>query len=119
MKGYENAPSGSVDRARWLRQNSTEAEKLLWRKLREAFPRARFRRQSLMTPYYPDFLSFRYKLIVEVDGGQHAEAVDARRTRFLEAKGYRVIRFWNNEVLSNPEGVLQTISQVLQEQGMG
>jgi very-short-patch-repair endonuclease len=98
-----------------LRKNATDAEKRLWRALRESFPEAKFRRQSLVSPYYPDFLSFRHMLIVEVDGGQHSEEVDARRTLFLEAKGYRVIRFWNNEVLSNTDGVLQVIAQALEE----
>jgi very-short-patch-repair endonuclease len=116
VKGYEGAPSGSVDRARKLRKNATDAEKRLWRALRETFPEAKVRRQSVVAPDYPDFVSFRFKLIVEVDGGQHSEAADAARTRFLESKGYRVIRFWNNDVLSNTEGVMDIISRVLQEQ---
>jgi very-short-patch-repair endonuclease len=83
--------------------------------LRETFPQAKFRRQSLVAPYYPDFLSFRHKLIIEVDGGQHSEEQDAIRTRFLEAQGYRVIRFWNNDVLANTDGVLREIGRVLEE----
>lgn len=115
MKEYQDAPSGAVDRARGQRRNATDAEKRLWRSLREQLPQAKFRRQSIVGPFYPDFLSFRHKLIVEVDGGQHCEEVDADRTRFLEARGYRVIRFWNHEVLGNIEGVIEAIAKVLAE----
>lgn len=118
MKGYDTAPSGAVQRARLLRRNKTDAEKRLWRELRRVFPEAKFRQQSPVGHYYPDFLSFRHKLIVEVDGGQHAlqEAGDAGRTAYLEAQGYRVIRFWNNDVLANTEGVLQVIAMALKPQ---
>ena len=90
MKAYDIAPSGSVKRARRLRRDATEAEKLLWRRLREAFPDAKFRRQSPVGPYIADFLSFGHELIVEVDGGQHALQTerDARRTAFLEGQGF-------------------------------
>lgn len=66
-------------------------------------------------PYFADFACFAEKLIVELDGGQHSEAedYDARRTAFLEAQGYRVIRFWNNDVLANTDGVLETIAAAL------
>lgn len=112
MKGYENASPGTVDRARELRQNSTDAEKLLWRELRRVFPQAKFRRQCPIGPYFADFLSFRHKLVIEVDGGQHAieQDRDSARTAFIEREGFRVLRFWNNDVLGNLSGVLQTIS---------
>ena len=113
MKGYDKAPSGTVDRARRLRRDATDAEKRLWRALREAFPDAKFRRQSPVGPYFADFLSFRHKLIVEADGGQHTIEADAARTRFLEREGYRVLRFWNNDVLANTEGVIAQISLAL------
>ena len=115
MKKYRNALSGTVDRARELRRNSTDAEKLLWRELRQNFPEAKFRRQSPIPPYYADFLSFRHKLVVEVDGGQHDKhrAGDAARTTHIERAGYRVIRFWNHEVLENCDGVLLTIAKTL------
>ena len=65
-------------------------------------------------PFICDFLCRERKLVVEVDGGQHAESArDAKRTAFLEAEGYRVIRFWNNDVLENVEGVLQVIAEAL------
>ncbi len=112
MRTYANSPAGAVDRARRLRKVATDAEQVLWRELRKAFPHAKFRRQSPVGPFIADFLSFRHKLIVEVDGGQHAvqESGDARRTGYLEERGFRVLRFWNNEVLSNTDGVLQTIA---------
>jgi very-short-patch-repair endonuclease len=115
MKSYDIAPNGSVMRARRLRRDSTDAERLLWRKLREVFPTAKFRRQSPVGPYVADFLSFRHGLIIEVDGGQHATRQDRaeRRTAFLEAEGHRVLRFWNNDVLQNSDGVLQVIAMAL------
>ncbi len=115
MKNYATSPSGTVQRARTLRRDATEAEKLLWRKLREAFPAAKFRRQSPVGPYIADFLSVRHAIIIEVDGGQHALQTqrDERRSAFLQTQGYRVLRFWNNEVLSNPDGVLQAVAGVL------
>ncbi len=123
MRNYRNLPSGSVDRARDLRRNATEAEKRLLRALRETFPKAKFRYQVPYGPYFVDFLSFSAKLIVEVDGGQHSEAAtyDAARTRFLESEGYHVLRFWNNDVLANTDGVIAAISTSLslQERVLG
>jgi len=104
-------PSTTTARARALRRDPTEAEKVLWRALREAFPKAKFRQQVPMGRYFADFCSHSAKLIVEADGGQHAEnaAYDAQRTRFLEGEGYRVLRFWNNQILENIDGVIETI----------
>ena len=116
MKDYRDAPSGSVDRAREQRKQMTDAEKRLWYVLRKQLPKAKFRRQSIVGPYFPDFLSFRHKVIVEVDGGHHSEEVDAHRTRYLEARGYRVVRFWNHDVLGNTDGVVEAIARVLAEQ---
>lgn len=115
MKAYDVAPSGSVQRARRLRRDSTDAERVLWRGLREAVPQARFRRQSPVGPYIADFLSFGQRLIVEVDGGQHDlnAPKDDMRTAYLESQGYRVLRFWNNDVLGNLDGVLQVIIAAL------
>jgi very-short-patch-repair endonuclease len=115
MHLYHDLPSGSVDRARGLRRNATEAEKRLWKALRESLAPARFRRQVPVGPYFADFLSFSGKLIVEVDGGQHALQVehDAARTRFFKGQGYRVLRFWNNDVLENTPGVLETIAAAI------
>ena len=115
MRNYRHQPSGTVSRARDLRRNTTDAEKALWRGLREAFPSTKFRRQVPVGPYFADFFSFSAKLIIEVDGGQHAEATeyDAARTRHLEAQGYSVLRFWNHDVLTNIGGVLSVIAERL------
>ena len=91
----------------------TEAEKAMWRLLRESFPEWRFRKQVPMRHFIADFTSHRAKLIIEVDGGQHATDVDAARSGIIEAEGYRVIRFWNDEVLGNPEGVWCAIDAAL------
>ncbi|HWH23181.1 MAG TPA: DUF559 domain-containing protein, partial [Allosphingosinicella sp.] len=85
-----------MQRARRLRNDPTEAEKALWRLLRENFLRVRFRRQVPIRHYIADFASHRAMLVIEVDGGQHGGEVDAARTAVIEAEGYRVIRFWNN-----------------------
>ncbi len=115
MRLYANQPSGTVNRLRTLRRNATEAEKRLSRALKEAFPDLKWRFQAPVGPYVADFLCFALKLVIEVDGGQHAEAddYDARRTRFLETEGYRVQRFWNNDVLGNTAGVIESIQNSL------
>ena len=115
MKTYANQPSGTLDRARQLRRDSTEAEKRLWRALREKLPQAKWRRQMPIGPYFADFACFAERLIVELDGGQHADAseYDAARTQFIENQGHRVMRFWNNDVIENVEGVLEAIAAAL------
>lgn len=112
LKRLSLAPD-AIGKARALRRNPTDAETLLWRALRENFPDARFRRQVPLGPYFADFASHKAKLIVEVDGGQHAAALDQdqKRTAFLNAEGYRLLRFWNNEVVENLEGVLHRIAE--------
>ena len=101
--------------ARRLRRDSTDAEQLLWRKLRETFPAYRFRRQCPIGKYIADFACSARKLVIELDGGQHADRVaeDDQRTTGLAEHGYRVIRFWNNDVLRNNVGLLETIGQEL------
>jgi len=101
----------NIPRARLLRVSQTDAEARLWSRLRNrVLGGARFRRQMPVGPYIADFLCAGHMLIVELDGGQHADnPADERRTRFLEAKGYRVIRFWNPDVLTNTDGVLEMI----------
>src|SRR5262245_23507878 len=94
----------------------TEAERRLWQilRLRQTDGR-RFRRQVPIGGFIADFVCHQARLIVEIDGGQHdpASEAEASRTRFLEAEGYRVLRFWNNEVLDNPEGVRAAIGENL------
>ena len=106
------------ERARALRQNLTDAERKLWAALRRNALGVGFRRQHPIGPYIVDFVCLDRKLIVEADGGQHAEAQaahDAERTSWLEARGYVVMRFWNDEILTNLEGVLEVIRLRLDE----
>jgi very-short-patch-repair endonuclease len=94
----------------------TEAEQRLWKYLRSRLLEGtKFRRQEPVQNRIADFLCVEAKLIIELDGGQHGEQVeeDAERTRQLEAAGYTVLRFWNNDVLSNTEGVLEEIRRTL------
>ena len=97
--------------AKALRANMTEAERRLWYFLRaHRFAGMKFKRQALIGRCIVDFVSFQRRLVVEVDGGQHAESEDdLRRTRWLESQGFRILRFWNNQVLSNTGGVLDAI----------
>lgn len=105
----------TVERSRQLRRDATDAERALWQGLRDAFPDAHFRRQVPLGPYFADFASHRHHLVIEVDGGQHGEAQanDDARTRYIAGEGYRVLRFWNNDVLDNLDGVLTTIDNAL------
>jgi very-short-patch-repair endonuclease len=98
-----------------LRREMTEAERKLWAVLRSSqLNGAKFRRQQPIGPFVADFVCQEHKLIVEVDGGQHAECrTDERRTAFLQSKGYRVLRFWNNETLNNLAGVAEVIAAAL------
>lgn len=115
MQNYRGLPSGTVGRARELRRNRTDAEDALLRGLREKLPEYKWRFQVPFYPYYADFVCVSARLIIEVDGGQHDErrAYDAARTRALNAHGYRILRFWNNDVLQNLDGVLQSIAAEL------
>jgi very-short-patch-repair endonuclease len=101
--------------ARNMRAAPTEAERKLWWHLRRRLTveGTHFRRQVRIGTYIVDFASQRSKLIVEVDGGQHATqvAADLERTQFLESRGYRVLRFWNTDVLTNVDGVLEDIQR--------
>lgn len=102
--------------ARYLRKTHTDAEGLLWYQLRgRRFLGIKFRRQVSLKNYIVDFISFEKKLIIEIDGGQHNEEVnltkDNFRTRILEQDGFTILRFWNNEVLGNLEGVLEKLQQ--------
>jgi very-short-patch-repair endonuclease len=108
---------GAYDRARALRQKMTDAERSLWRILRSSrMDGHRCRRQEPFGHYIADFVCHDARLIIEIDGGQHDRSSpdEAKRTRFLEDQGYRIRRFWNNEVLSNLEGVCATIARDLQ-----
>jgi len=102
--------------ARDLRQSQTDAERKLWWRLRDRrLTEFKFRRQHPIDPYITDFCCTEAKLVVELDGGQHSvqRNSDAERTALLERQGYRVLRFWDNEVLTDIEGVLQRLLEVL------
>lgn len=103
-------------RARGLRRDGTDVERKLWYCLRDRrLDGHKFRRQLPVGPYVVDFACVESRLVVELDGGQHAErtAQDAARTRFIEARGFRVLRFWNSEALAQTETVLHLIREAL------
>ena len=104
------------ERARQLRGHQTEAEERLWFHLRaHRFMGLKFKRQKPMGRYILDFICYAPKLVIELDGGQHAEQVAADRERdaWLEAQGFRVLRFWNNQVLGETDAVLEAIRRAV------
>ena len=117
-RGRERVPKKLLIRARALRRQSSDAEKTLWGHLRaRRLNGFKFRRQVVIESYIVDFICVEAKLIIEADGGQHTEqrTYDAVRTARLEYLGYRVLRFWNHEVLGELDAVLERISAVLME----
>ena len=103
--------------AKVMRSNATDAENLMWQLLRNKyFMNLKFRRQHVIAPYIVDFFCHEIGLIVELDGGQHgtddAIEYDAERTKFLEALGFKVVRYWNHDVLGNTEVVLDDLWRV-------
>lgn len=100
--------------ARTPRANRTETEIRLWQRLRNRqLAAAKFRPQTPVGAYVADFMCYEARLVVEVDGGQHAPDADAPRTAWLESQGFRVVRFWNHDVLQNTDGVLERILEAL------
>ena len=104
--------------ARKLRKNQTSQERIIWNLLRnQQFQGLKFRRQYPIGNYIVDFICKEIKLIIEIDGGQHnsEEGIeyDLKRTEYLETKGYKVIRFWNNEIDNNLEGVYQSLMDMI------
>ena len=111
---------------KWLRQNqipqelrkhATDAERLLWQYLRGQQLGVKIRRQHPFNNYVLDFVCLQNKLVIELDGGQHAEAAtkDEVRTRALAKSGFRVLRFWNNQVFQETEAVIETIVAAIAE----
>jgi very-short-patch-repair endonuclease len=102
--------------ARHLRREGTDVERILWHALRERVGPWKFRRQHPIGRRIADFACPARKLAIELDGSQHAERTDAddRRSAELASHGYRVIRFWNNEILDNLDGVLETVRRALE-----
>jgi very-short-patch-repair endonuclease len=108
----------TTSRAKRLRKNSTDAERALWRILRSRqLGGHKFRRQQPLGPFIVDFVCLDARMVVEIDGGQHNEeediAYDQRRSQWLEKAGFRVMRFWNQEVLNELESVSDAISNAL------
>jgi len=104
--------------ARRLRMNATDAETKLWRQPKQIETRGtHFRRQVPIGPYVADFACMAARIVIEVDGSQHGEhenkTRDDKRTRWLESEGYRVVRFWNNDLVRNIDGVLDVIHAAL------
>ena len=111
--------SARIPKAREFRRDSTKPEKVCWELLRDRrVSGIKFRRQHPIGPYFADFVCLSAKLVVEIDGEQHAfqQERDARRTAFMESRGWRVMRFWAIEVFENPEGIWIAIEAALKEQ---
>ncbi len=111
-------PLNLTQTARELRKNSTDAERLLWKHLKaKQLNSLKFRRQEQIGRFIADFVCFEKSLIVEADGGQHVQEAekDKERTAWLNTQGFTVLRFWNNEILSNVEGVVDLIRIHCQE----
>ena len=121
MPAKRTTPKG-YKRARELRKVPTPAEIKLWARLRGGrLNGVKFRRQHAIGGYIPDFCSIKHRLIIELDGSQHLEQdeYDRERTAFFESKGYRVLRFWNSDILNDLDSVLKAILQTLNEKGAG
>ncbi len=102
--------------ARELRKQPTDTENYFWKCLRNRqISGSKFRRQQPIGPYIVDFVNFEEKVVIELDGGQHAinKAKDATRDLFLRQEGYKVLRFWDNEVFLNTDGVLEVIREAI------
>ena len=115
-RGVDRHPRGKQlrERAKQMRSAQTPAEQHLWRILRaKRLSGYKFKRQLPIDSYIVDFACLRHRLIVEADGGQHGGASDAKRDAYLRAQGFRVLRFWNNDILNNEDGVTESILTAL------
>ena len=102
-------------RARALRRDMTEVERKLWSRLRNRqLQNTKFVKQFPIGPYVADFAARSIRLAIELDGGQHSPSKDAERTKIINAHGYRILRFWNNEVMENIDGVLEIIAKEME-----
>jgi len=109
-------PSITTKNARYLRKNMTDVEQLLWHRIRRKQLRGySFRRQHPIGQYIVDFVCIKLKIVIELDGGQHADnkEYDKVRDEWIESQGYKTLRFWNNDVTENMDDVLQTIYKLL------
>lgn len=111
----------STLRSRILRQEQTSAEKKMWGILKDRkLLGLKFRRQHPVGSYYADFACLESRVIIEIDGGQHCESKkDEARTKFLNAQGFHVLRFWNNDVMDNVDGVVQSLTLTLSQHALG
>ena len=112
---HKDVPPKTREFAKTLRGKATDAERKLWSILRAGrLDGRKFKRQVPLDGYILDFVCFEARLIVEADGSQHSESVrDQIRDRHFEAAGYRTLRFWNNDILANPDGVARMIAEAL------
>ena len=102
------------EHASQLRRHRTDAEEKFWQTVRNRqIDGFKFRFQHSLLPYIADFACLDAMLIVEIDGGQHSQEREAKRTAFLESEGFEILRFWNNDVLSNLDGVIQVVRETL------
>jgi 2-isopropylmalate synthase len=110
----DDLPDDAVSYARKLRRTMTEPERRLWSVLRDRrLQGLKFRRQAPIGPYIVEFLCLKHRLVIEADGSQHADSgSDRRRDAWLEANGYRVRRFWNHEVMTERQSVIDTIASL-------
>ena len=110
-QAWEGEGSSLADRAKHMRSDPTDAEKRLWSMLRDRrLATFKFRRQVVIEPYIVDFVCFERRLVIEADGSQHADSdYDQRRDDYLRREGFAILRFWNNDVLANSEGVFAAI----------
>jgi len=122
VRGFETFESSEMTRkslmAKRLRRDQTDAERVLWFRLRDRrLGGWKFKREVPIDRFVVDFCCADARVIIEVDGGQHAERApqDESRTKILEAMGYLVLRFWNNDVMTNPDGVFETIATTLDQ----
>ena len=109
-----------ISRARQMRKQSTDAERLLWSKLRDRrMMNCKFRRQYPMGRYIVDFVCRKHNLIIEIDGGHHADQqdYDAVRSEWLRSQGFNVLRYWDTDVLTRLESVLELIGEALEKRG--
>ena len=113
-KNKDRMTSRLTNLAKTLRKRSTDAELILWQRIKaRRLEGIKFRRQQPIEDFIVDFLSFEKRIIIELDGGQHAEdrQKDRERDKLLTKAGFKVLRFWNNEIFENLDGVLERIQQ--------
>jgi very-short-patch-repair endonuclease len=119
MRHYPTVPFEHWERAQEMRKEPTPAERALWKAVRSGVLDATFRRQHPIGPYIVDFVCLQKRLVIELDGGGHAEPnqieYDKARNQYLEQCGFRVRRYFNSDVLKNLEGVLRDIAEALKQ----